>query len=215
MSDNTDNLNSNTNTTESNTNTAESNYIDLDLQFIPFANNTKSNIQKFHIVKKDGHTLKHRICNVFAPFGRQTSSEHKVKTNANLTQHRLNVCFTPEQVNLDKNPYKELHRLITELESYFGSFDELKTMNLQSNIINRNQHGIVIRFHLKTNKNHTVTPLVQTKQEDLENAIHTEWIAFDKNKQFNFDFHPDSLWIDNVNNKYGISLMIDKVFQII
>ena len=195
----------------------------IELELIPYKLNNKSQIQKFHIVRKNGHTIKHRICNVYAPFGRQTSADHKTKNK--LEQHRLNVCFTKSQIesNLDK-AYLELKRLITELETYFGSFDDLSDYKLLSNIIMRSEYGIVIRFHLKTNKNNTVTPLVQITSDEInktkqtkttESTESTEWISFNKSKQFNFNFHPDSLWIDHKNKKYGVSLMIDKVFQLI
>lgn len=202
----------------------------IDLELIPYKTNNKSQIEKYHIVRKNGITVKHRICNVLAPFGRQTSSDHK--TNISLKQHRLNICFTKLQIQ-DKQlinddeilkhkipkSYIELKRLITELETYFGSFDDLSTYELVSNIINREEYGIVIRFHLKTNKDKTVSPLIKLLTEDIglynDKTESTEWINFDKTKQFNFDFHPDSLWIDHKNKKYGVSLMIDKVFQII
>jgi hypothetical protein len=195
----------------------------IELELIPYKTNNKSQIQKFHIVRKNGHTVKHRICNVYAPFGRQTSTDHKTKNQ--LEQHRLNVCFSKSQIesNSDK-AYLELKRLITELETYFGSFDDLSDYNLLSNIINRSEYGIVIRFHLKTNKNKTVTPLIQITSDEInenkqtkstESTETTEWISFNKTKQFNFNFHPDSLWIDHKNKKYGVSLMIDKVFQLI
>jgi hypothetical protein len=202
----------------------------IDLELIPYKNNNKSQIKKYHIIRKNGHTIKHRICNVFAPFGRQTSSDHK--TNTTLKQHRLNVCFSKEQIQVDEfsndtkisknkiyTSYIELKRLITELEAYFGSFDDFSEYELMSNIIDRDIYGIVIRFHLKTNKGKTVTPFVQDSSEDIglvcSDNLPTEWISFDKTKQFNFHFHPDSLWIDHKNKKYGISLMMDRVFQMI
>ena len=104
----------------------------------------------------------------------------------------------------------ELTKIITELEKYFGTFDELKDYELISNIINRDTFGYIIRFHLKTHNNKTTTPLTQII--DNENQI-VEWIQFDKNKQINIDFGPDCLWIDNKNKKYGVSFVIYKVFQ--
>jgi len=195
----------------------------IELELIPYKTNNKSHIQRFHIVRKNGHTIKYRICNVYAPFGRQTSADHKTKNQ--LEQHRLNVCFSKSQIesNSDK-AYIELKRLITELELYFGSFDDFSDYNLLSNIINRSEHGIVIRFHLKTNKNNTITPLIQITSDEINENKQTksikstepiQWISFNKKKQFNFNFHPDSLWINHKNKTYGISLMIDKVFQLI
>ena len=71
----------------------------IDLELIPYKTNNKSQIEKYHIIRKSGHTIKYRICNVFAPFGRQTSSEHK--TNVKLNQHRLNICFTKSQIQVE------------------------------------------------------------------------------------------------------------------
>jgi len=221
FSDNSDNFSE----TKSSDNSDNLNIIDLDLELMPYITNNKSQIQKYHIMKKNGHTIKHRICNVFAPFGRQTSSDHK--TNTSLNQHRLNICFNKSQIESEfkDKSYLELKRLITELESYFGTFDDLLEYELLSNIINRDKYGYVFRFHLKSNRDRTVTPLVQKMSTNsTESKIptesnipteSTEWINFDKTKKFNFNFHPDSLWIDHKNKRYGISLMIDKVFQII
>ena len=63
---------------------------DLDLEIIPYTNKknyTKTDLEKFHIVNKDGNIIRNKICNVYAPFGRQTQSENKIKSNKNLTQH--------------------------------------------------------------------------------------------------------------------------------
>jgi hypothetical protein len=43
----------------------------------------------------------------------------------------------------------------------------------------------------------------------------SEWIQFDKNKQFNMEFYFDCLWIDDENKKFGISIAVDTVFQIL
>ena len=196
---------------------------DLKLELIAYKTNlsSKTRIQKYHIIRQNGITIKHKICNVYAPFGRQTNVDHKTKQI--FDQHRLNICFSKNQIDPDSKhkPYLELKRLITELETYFGTFDDLTNYQLLSNIINRDDYGIVIRFHLKTNKNKTITPLIQVSSENLnnidivDNTKITEWNDFNKTKQFNFNFHPDSLWIDHIHKKYGVSLMIDKVFQII
>jgi hypothetical protein len=192
------------------------NNIDLDLELIPYKTNNRSHIKKYHIIRKNTHTIKHKICNVFAPFGRQTPTDHKTKHK--LEQHRLNICFSKIKIAAESEDksYIELKRLINELETYFKTFDDLSEHELVSNIINRDEYGIVFRFHLKTNQNKTVTPLIQVSKDNInEKNDSTEWISFDKTKQFNFNFHPDSLWIDNQNKKYGVSLMIDKVFQLI
>ena len=175
----------------------------MNIQIIPYKSN-KSSIEKYHVIRLDNSQIYYKVCNVFAPFGRQT--EHKTKNN--LDQHRLNIGISKEQIN--NKSYIDLIKLITELETYFGTFDELKDYELISNIINRDEYGHIVRFHLKTQNNKTTTPLTQII--DNENQI-VEWIQFDKNKQINIDWGPDCLWIDNKNKKFGISLVIYKVFQ--
>ena len=179
----------------------------MDIQITLYKRNN-SPIEKYHIIRLDSSQIIYRICNVFAPFGRQT--EHKT-TNV-IKQHRLNISFSLEQISsLDKS-YVELTRIINELETYFGTFDELKDYELVSNIINRDTFGIIVRFHLKTQNDKTTTPLIK-----MINSIdsNTEWIEFDKNKQINIDICPDCLWIDNKNKRYGVSFVILKVFQFI
>ena len=179
----------------------------MNIQITPYKIN-KSSIERYHIIRLDSSQINYRICNIYAPFGRQT--EHH--TSHNLTQHRLNIGFSIEQINNSDRSYLELHRIIHELEEYFSTFDELKDYELVSNIINRDTHGIIIRFHLKTQNNKTTTPLTQIiKSKDID----VEWIQFDKTKQINIDITPDCLWIDNKNKKYGISFVINKVFQFI
>lgn len=177
----------------------------MNIQITPYKLN-KSTIEKYHIIRLDNTQIIYRICNVFAPFGRQT--EHFTKNK--LSQHRLNISFSNEQIANNDKAYLELIRIINELESFFGTFDELKDYKLVSNIINRDTFGIIIRFHLKTQYNKTTTPLVHLKDSDEENV---EWIQFDKTKQFNMDITPDCLWIDNKNKNYGISFVINKVVQ--
>jgi hypothetical protein len=129
-----------------------------------------------------------------------------------MSQHRLNICFSSNDINTKNKTYLELTQIISDLETYFSNFDELKNYELVSNIIPRQTYGIVIRFHLKTLKDKTITPFKQMINSVDESV---EWIQFDKNLQFNFNFHPDCLWIDNTNSKYGISFVIDSVFQFI
>jgi hypothetical protein len=179
----------------------------MNIQITPYKIN-KSSIEKYHIIRLDSSQIIYRICNIYAPFGRQT--EHY--TSNNLTQHRLNIGFSTEQILNNDKSYLELSKIIQELEIYFSTFDELKDYELVSNIINRDTYGIIIRFHLKTQNNKTTTPLTQiVKSEDID----VEWIQFDKTKQINIDITPDCLWIDNKNKKYGISFVINKVFQFI
>ena len=179
----------------------------MNIQITPYKNN-KSTIEKYHIIKLDNTQINYRICNIYAPFGRQI--EHK--TTNNLTQHRLNIGFTLDNIKNSDKSYLELYRIITELETYFSTFDELKDFELVSNIINRDIFGIIIRFHLKTQNNKTTTPLIQMINST---DLNVEWIQFDKTKQINIDISPDCLWIDNKNKKYGVSFVIHKVFQFI
>jgi len=181
----------------------------INLQLIPYKNNN-GEIKKYHIVNQNNSLPLFDICNVFSQFGRQTDSDHKT-TNI-MTQHRLNICFSCEQIGQKNKPYVELINIIQNIENYFSSFNELKNMKIISNIIDRKEYGVVIRFHLKTYKNKTTTPLININK-NKEYIV--EWVQFDKNKHFDFKFHPDCLWIDEKNNKFGISLAIDKVFQII
>jgi hypothetical protein len=179
----------------------------MNIQITPYLKNNSS-IEKYHIIRLNNDQIIYRICNVLAPFGRQT--EHY--TINNLTQHRLNISFTCDQISSNDKSYMELTGIITELETYFGTFDELKEYELVSNIIDRDNFGKIIRFHLKTQNDKTTTPLIQ-----MINSIdsNTEWIEFDKTKQINIDINPDCLWIDNKNKKYGVSFCILKVFQFI
>ena len=179
----------------------------MNIQITPFKKNN-SPIEKYHIIRLDHSQIIYKICNVFAPFGIQT--EHQ--TTNKITQHRLNISFNQNQITSNDKSYIELTRIITELEKYFGEFDELKDYELVSNIINRDTFGIIIRFHLKTQKNKTTTKLIQ-----MINSIDSnkEWIEFDKNMQINIDICPDCLWIDNKNKRYGVSFVILKVFQFI
>ena len=179
----------------------------MDIQITPYKN-TNSTIEKYHIIRLDSSQIIYRVCNLIAPFGRQT--EHQ--TSINITQHRLNIGFSCDQIASNNKSYLEIIRIINELESFFKTFDELKDYELVSNIINRNTFGIVIRLHLKTQNDRTTTPLIH-----MINSIdsNTEWIEFDKTKQINIDISPDCLWIDNKNKKYGVSFVIHKVFQFI
>jgi len=176
---------------------------ELNISLIPYKNKTNS-IEKYHVLRQDSSKIIYKICNVFAPFGRQI--DHQTKCIIN--QHRLNICFSKQEFN--DSSCIEIRKLINELELYFSDFDELTDYKLISNIIDRDTYGIVIRFHLKTNKNNTVTPLIQMKNLESEQV---EWISFDKENKINIDFSPDSLWINHTNKTYGISLVINKVFQ--
>lgn len=164
---------------------------------IPYKNTSKknSNVEKFHLLGNNKETLKYSINCVYAPFGRQTD---------HYSQHRLNICFSLDDISNNDQSYVKLVKIIDDLEK---SVDVPNNKTLLSNIINRDKYGIVIRFHLKTNKNMTTTQLFNSNNEQLL------WNQFDKSKSFSCNFHPDCLWIDNSSNHYGISFVIDTVYQ--
>jgi len=126
----------------------------MNIQITPYKNN-KSTIEKYQIIRLDSTLIIYRICNIYAPFGRQTNHY----TQNKLTQHRLNIGFSPEQILNNDKSYLELTKIISELEIYFSTFDELKEYELVSNIINRDTFGVIIKFHLKTQNYKTTTPL--------------------------------------------------------
>lgn len=179
-----------------------------EVQLVPYKNvNSNKYVKKYYILNSINNVIKYKICNVFSPFGRETEYT-KIK---DLHQHRLNICFTKERMKDDKS-YRILIDMINGIENYFKDVEELVDYNLISNIIDRGEYGIVIRFHLKTLKNKTTTPLIQIIDGKEEKV---EWIQFDKLKQYNMNFHPDCLWIDDTNKKFGISLVIESVIQFI
>jgi len=180
---------------------------DLNLQLIPFKNINKRIIKKYHMFSQDNKIIKHKICNIFAPFGREADYN-----KFNSGQQRFNICFSLNDIKNEIISYKQFIELINSYENYFKQFDELQDYELISNIINRDTYGIVIRCHLKTLKNNTTTPLIQL---DQITSTQVEWIQFDKNLQFNMEFNFDCLWIDNTNKKFGISIQVLSVFQTI
>jgi hypothetical protein len=180
-----------------------------EIQLVPYKNiNSNKHVKKYHILNSANNIIKYKICNVFSPFGR----ELEYTNIKNLHQQRFNICFNKAHMNDDKS-YKLLIDMINGIENYFKDMEELETYNLVSNIIDRGEYGIVIRFHLKTFKNKTITNLSQIIDGKEENNV--EWIQFDKLKQHNMNFHPDCLWIDDTNKKFGISLLVDSVIQFI
>ena len=155
---------------------------------------TNKNVKKFHLLNDKKELLTYSINNVYAPFGRQTD---------HYSQHRLNICFSLEDISNNDQSYIKLVKIIDDLEKSM----DVPNKTLLSNIINRDNYGIVIRFHLKTNRNMTTTQLFNKNNEKLL------WNEFDKKKSFSCNFHPDCLWIDDSSNHYGISFVIDKVYQ--
>ncbi len=159
---------------------------------------SKSSVSKYHILNLDDTIIKSSINNVYAFFGREFSKNSK--------QHRLNICFSKDDIQSNNKIYLELSKIILEMENYFKLFDDFVDYELVSNIIERDQYGKVIRFHLKTQNDQTTTPFT------LNDKI-ASWIEFDKTKTLNFTFHPDCLWVDAENKKYGVSYVIDHVYQ--
>lgn len=184
---------------------------DLDLNLIAYKNINKIEIKKYHIVDSKNKIIKHKICNIFAPFGRE-ADYNKFKSS----QQRFNICFSQDHINKNNKSYVDLTNLINIYENYFKQFDELKDYQLCSNIINRDKYGVVIRCHLKTIKNNTTTSLKKIiSDNNLIETIEIEWIDFDKNEQFNMDYCFDCLWIDESNKKFGISIKVECVYQFI
>ena len=182
--------------------------MNLEFSLISYKTNNKSQIEKYHIIDNNNKVMRFKICNAYAPFGRQ--SEHQSKNSIN--QHRLNVCFTLNEVKNNNPLYLELTKLITEIETFFKEIDDFTDYELISNIIDRNSYGKVIRFNLKKLNNKTTSKLIQVINGE---EIESEWIDFKNDLQFNFEFYPLCLWIDKTNKKYGVSLLIEKVIQFI
>lgn len=183
----------------------------LNLNLIPYKNINKMKILKYHIVDSKNKIIKYKICNVFAPFGRE-ADYNKFQSS----QQRFNVCFSQDQISQNDKSYIDLTNLINKYENYFKEFDELKDYHLCSNIINRDIHGIVIRCHLKTLNDKTTTQLKKImSNNNLIETIETEWVDFDKNEQFNMDYYFDCLWIDETNKTFGISIKVECVYQFV
>jgi len=163
------------------------------LDFILIKYKIKSFIQKYHILDSDRDIIKCKCCNVISPFGREINKFKDSK------QHRLNIKYS-----------ENLIELINNFENYINEFDDFKEYDLVSNIIRNNKYGDIIRFHLKTNNNNTTTIFKHINKDNIEIA---NWIDYQIDKKINIDFHPDCLWIDEKNKKYGISFIIDTVYQ--
>ena len=155
--------------------------------------NINNNLKKYHILNKDNKILKCKCCNLFSPFGREIN-----KFNNN--QHRFNI----------KNNIF-LIEIIKDFEDYFKDFTELQEYNIISNIMDHKVYGKMIKFHLKINKNNTITPIKIIYNDTIMNS---NWIDFCSKQQINIEFHPDCLWIDHDTKTYGISFVIDIVYQL-
>lgn len=178
----------------------------MNLCIIPYKS-SESTISKFHIVNSDNKLIYYNLCNVFAPFGRQTEKDHHISKQ--IIQHRLNICFTKDK--LDTKEYNIVSKIINDIELWFSNFKELSEYQLQSSLIDRGKYGKVIRFHLKTLKNMTITPLLCLNNEDSKIK---SWNDFKNDIQINIKFHPDCFWINNQTKTFGISFVIDKVYQL-
>jgi len=186
----------------------------IKLHLNQYKNINKLIVKKYHIVNADNKIIKHKICNIFAPFGREADFN-----KFNSIQQRFNIGFSQDDIKHENKSYKQFTEIINLYESYFKEFDELKDYELVSNIINRDSYGIIIRCHLKTLKNNTMSKLFLLSEENnLEenNSLKlSEWIQFDKTNQFNMEYTFDCLWIDDENKKFGISIQVLSVFQLI
>ena len=184
---------------------------ELNLSLIPYKNIHKCEIKKYHIVDSNNKIIKYKLCNIFAPFGREADYN-----KFNSSQQRFNICFSQDHIKQNNQSYIDFTNKINAYENYFKEFDELKEYELISNIINRDLHGIVIRCHLKTLKDKTTTTLTQIKvlnQQTESNDV--EWIDFNKNEQFNMEYCFDCLWIDETNKKFGVSIKINSICQFV
>lgn len=185
----------------------------LDLNLVLTEYKTKSkhrHIERYNILGDDNKILYHNVCNIWAPFGRETETYKKGFVDMN--QQRFNVCFSKDDIKYQIKPYINMISIIKSYELFFSQIDDFKNYTFESNIIDRKKYGIVIRCHLKTFKTKTTTPLTQIINNQSESV---EWINYDPNVKANIDFHFDCLWVDQMNKKYGISITIDNVMQVI
>jgi len=178
-----------------------------DINIYPYQKN-KSNLQKFHILNSNNTNHIFKISNVYAPFGLQTNSDHKTKTD--VSQHRFNIGFSIKEIESNNKTYLELFNIINTFEQFFKGYDELEGYTLLSNHINRDNHGCIFRFHLRTFKNKTTTPFIQIENNVLTDS---EWIAYNIENKVDIEFSPDCLWINDSKKLYGISFIINKVYQ--
>jgi hypothetical protein len=177
----------------------------MNFNLIPYKNINSQKIKKYHIEYTKDFILKE----VSAPFGREFYNE-KFTGSKNLGSCNLgsgdarsgDAAISSKQQRLNIDPIKlETSKIISDIEDFFKDIDELKELNLISNIIDREKNNKIIRFHLKTNNGITTT------------TFNKEWLDFDKYSLIDIKFHPDCLWIDEASNKYGVSLVITSVYQ--
>ena len=97
-------------------------YMNMNIELVPYKNNNKSHIKKYHISNSDNLILKYKICNVFAPFGRQYLHQTKEKINQHVGQGFSPVLIDDsiEKINIAKTKnYKTYHfKTISEFKKY-------------------------------------------------------------------------------------------------
>jgi hypothetical protein len=162
----------------------------LEINLMPYKNMNK--IKKYHILDNKNHIFKFKINNVRTPFGPEISNN----------QYRFNIGF--------KTIENEFINNIKLYENYFNEFDDFKDYKLHSNIIDRDSYGIIIRCHLKTYKNNIITPLNHEDNGIIRKLI---WKEFDKTSLLNINYTFDSLWINEDDKTYGISILILSILQ--
>ena len=181
---------------------------DLDIILLPYKSVNK--IERYHILDNNKNILKFKICNIIAPFGQEI----------NNNQYRLNICYSNIDINNKIKSYINFIDNIKVYEDYFIEKinlykdyfkNDINNYKFNSNIINRNKYGIVIRCHLQTYKNKIITPFKKMNNNIIEDV---SWLDFDKSRNFNMEYTFDSLWINHENKTYGISIKILSVLQI-
>ena len=162
----------------------------LDIKLMPYKNIKK--IKKYHILDNKGHILKFETTSIRTPFGPEI----------NNNQFRLNIGF--------KTIDNEFIDNIKLYENYFNEFEDFKDYKLHSNIIDRDSYGIIVRCHLKTYKNNIITPLNHEENGIIRKSI---WSEFNKTRLLDIKYTFDSLWINEDDKTYGISILILSILQ--
>ena len=119
------------------------------------------------------------------------------------------ILIEYKKKNINNNLKK--YHILNKDNKIFKDFTELQEYNIISNIMDHKVYGKMIKFHLKINKNNTITPIKIIYNDTIMNS---NWIDFCSKQQINIEFHPDCLWIDHDTKTYGISFVIDIVYQL-
>ena len=167
----------------------------LDIKLMPYKKINK--IKKYHILDSNNHIFKFKINDVYTPFGPEISNN----------QYRLNIGFTNKDINKNNIEFIDNIKLY---ENFFNEFNDFKNYKLHSNIIDRNKYGIIIRCHLKTYKNNIITPLNYRDNNIIKKNL---WSEFDKSYSLDIEYTFDSLWINEDEKTYGISIQILSILQ--